>query len=528
MTRRAIVLACAATLLLAAAPARAADWDAEGFITPPGEASFELDGAVDAAGNAFFAWRGPLHTGPGPGPTTSDFRYRARLRGGPFGDIRTLPADNEEPTEIAGAANGDVVMAWRERTDSQSLASPSRVLKAAIRPAGGGFGNAQTIYEGDPAGSVCWVNTGIAPNGEAVVLFGVTAEAGDVGRCLPHAAVRRPGEDRFGDAMRISDVAADYRPQIAFDGQGNALVAWRGPNTTTVKVARHGAGAGFEQLPDVAVTGETVPRLGGPLVLRVSQPTGRAILGFPTTADGDRVRVGGAVGSVAGGFNPGEVLSGPADLSSGQLGSYFDGGAGGEGTLALTWRSSGRGRTRAQAAYVGPGEANLTSARTESLSGYSIQSPQMVVTEEGRVTVTWLRLLGNGRRAVEAASAEGGRFGVAQRLSSGDVLPRPRPLIAVNSRGEQFVAWNSRDPRPPISYSVIESAKASSRTGRFGRTLDVLRARTNINESAGEAKLYRAANGAMLAAVRRDRGEPDAPFFGGSPYAWDLRSYAER
>jgi hypothetical protein len=152
----------------------------------------------------------------------------------------------------------------------------------------------------------------------------------------------------------------------------------------------------------------------------------------------------------------------------------------------------------------------------------------MVVTDEGRVTVTWLRLLGDGARAVEAASAEGGRFGDDQRLSGGDVMSRPRPVIGANSRGEQFIAWNSRDRRPPISYSVIESAKASSRNGRFGRTLDVLRARTNIKELAGDFQLYRGANGAMLAAVRRDRGNPDVEFSAALPYAWDLRSYAER
>src|SRR5829696_399048 len=512
MTLRAILPSAIALTLAAAAPVQAADWDTEGFITPPGDTSFELAGTVDAAGNAFFAWNAMPKGGPVAGPQPRDFRYRARPRGGAFGPIGTLSSGNEEPTQLAGAANGDVVMAWRERPNRERLDSPVSVVKAAIRRTGGGFGDAQTVYDGGTNNSICWINSGIAPNGDAVVLFGVTDQAGSASGCLPHAAVRAPGSDRFGSATRISDVPADFRPEVAFDQQGNALIAWRGEDTTTVKLARHEAGGGFTPLPDVAVPGETVPRGGGRLVLRVSAPTGRAILGFPTTAGGDRVRVGTAVGSVVGGFNPGRVLSGPADLGSSQLGPYFDGGAGADGTLALTWRSSGRGRTRTQAAYVGPGESDLTAQRTESLSGYSIQSPQMVVTDEGRVTVTWLRLLGNGARAVEAASAEGGRFGDDQRLSGGDVMPRPRPVIGENSRGEQFIAWITRDPRPPIGYSVVESSKASSRTGRFGRTLDVLRARTNIKELAGDVQLYRAANGAMLAAVRRDRGNPDVRF----------------
>lgn len=104
--------------------AGAADWETEGFITPPGESPFELGGTVDGTGNSFFVWNGPARTAPGPGPSPSDFRYWPRSRGGPLGDIRPLPANNEEPVNLAGAANGDVVMGWRERPDPQSFALP--------------------------------------------------------------------------------------------------------------------------------------------------------------------------------------------------------------------------------------------------------------------------------------------------------------------------------------------------------------------------------------------------------------------
>jgi hypothetical protein len=252
----------------------------------------------------------------------------------------------------------------------------------------------------------------------------------------------------------------------------------------------------------------------------VSKPTGRAVLGFPSLVGEGRVRAAAAVGDTTSGFTaPAAVLSGPADLSSGQLGAYFDGAAGADGTLALTWRSSGRGRTRTQVAYVGPRESDLTSRRTESVSGYSIQTPRIAVTPGGRVTAMWLRLVGDGRRAVEAASADGGRFSSAQRISGTGAQARPEPVIELNSRGEQFIVWNTGTFAPGAT-SVIESAKASSRTGRFGRVLDVLRARTNIGETAGDFHVLRGADGAMLAVVRRDRRS--------GPSRWDLRSYAER
>jgi hypothetical protein len=400
------------------------------------------------------------------------------------------------------------------------------ILKVAVRRAGGGFEQPQALFDGGPTQGICFVNTAMSSGGEALVVFGVTTSPTTASACRPYAAVRRPGYDRFDDASQLDPGDSNFVPQIALDDRGNGLIAWRGDGTTTVKLARHAAGGGFDRLPDVAVAGETVPVEGGALVLRAS-PAGRALLGFPSSANGGHVHVAAAVGDITTGFGRAEVLSGPADLSSPELGAYFDGGAGADGTLALTWRSSGRGHTRTQAAYIGPGDSRLTSRQTVSVSGYGIQSPQLVVTDKGRVTVTWLRLVHNGVRAIEAASADGGRFGSAQRLASEGVGVRPGPVIAVSSRGEQYIAWNSTDPSPPVGYSVIRGARASSGTGRFGRALDVLRARTNINEQVADVQLYPAADGAMLAAVRRDRGQPGEPFFSGTPYAWDLRSYAE-
>ena len=53
--------------------------------------------------------------------------------------------------------------------------------------------------------------------------------------------------------------------------------------------------------------------------------------------------------------------------------------------------------------------------------------------------------------------------------------------------------------------SAIESAKASSRSGRFSRVLPVLRLRGSSGEVAEDFQLLRGADGAMLAVVRRDR-----------------------
>ena len=276
-----------------------------------------------------------------PGPSVGDYQYRARPSGGSFGDARTLPAASGEPVEPAGAANGDVVMAWRERPDPGSFASPGSLLKAAVRPAGSDFGDVQTVYDGGTQNSVCWWTTGISPGGEAIVVFGVdSSPASDSLDCSPHAAVRAPGSARFGAPVQIDDEPAFFRPVVAFDERGNALIAWRGRTTPAVKVARHPAGGGITAPQTVSVPDETS---GALIVLRVSEPTGRAVLGFGSTNSDDRLRVAAAIGDTTNGFAAPTVLSGPAALSSAQIGPFFDGAAGADGTLALVWRAAGAG-----------------------------------------------------------------------------------------------------------------------------------------------------------------------------------------
>jgi hypothetical protein len=509
---RLLPTACAVAFLAAAAPASAADWAPAGTITPPELGSVYLDGAIDAAGNALFTWD--------DGPTGGPVRYRTRPAGGPFGDIATIPANAGSMPDVShSTANGDAVAAWVERQDEQAF--NYRFLKASIRQGSGAYGAPQTIFDAGANGFICWEQTATAGSGESILVFGVGSGQPNGDSCPAFVAVRAPGAGSFGTPTPLPGPPADYRPEIALDAAGNGLIAWRGQRLTAVQVARYTAGGTVSPPQAVAVPGETVPRFEGPVVLRVSRPTGRALIGFPSSANGgDTVHVGAATGTVTTGFSQPHVLSGPADLSSGQLGSYFDGDAGDDGTLALAWRSSGRGKTRAQAAYVGPDDEGLTARRTVSVSGYSVQTPRVVVTLQGRVTVAWLRLTGSARRALEAASADGGRFSRPQRVSSSNVVARPQPVLELNSRGDQFLVWSS-DIKG--FHSHVDSAKASSRTGRFSRVINVLRTRTNAlprtSELVGDFVVLPGPNGAMFTAVRRDES---------SSRFWDLRSYGAK
>jgi hypothetical protein len=502
--RRVLPTACL-SVLAAASPAHAAGWAPAGTITPTDQAGAgQLDGSVDAAGNALFAWNSGLAGQP--------ISYRSRTAAGQYSDIAQIPSKTAGLPEYShSTANGDAIAAWVERQDDQSF--NYRLLKASVRQAGGGFGDPQTVFDAGPDGFICWQKSATADSGESVLLFGVGRGQPNGDSCPVFAAVRAAGATGFGTPTPLPGPPADYRPQIALDTAGNGLIAWRSQATTAVQVARYTAGGTLSAPQAVAVPGETVPRFDGPVVLSVSRPTGRAVIGFPSTANGgDSVHVGAATGTTATGFSQPVVLSGPADLSSAQIGPFFDAAAGDDGTLALTWRASGRRKTRTQVAYVPGTRTDLTVRRTTSVSGNSVQTPRVVVAPNGRVTVAWLRLTGNAGRAIEAASANGGRFSRPQRIYGNDVVPNPQPVLKLDSRGDQFLVWATGVG----NHTAVDSARASARTGRFGRAQPVLRARTSIRELVRDFLVLPGPSGSMFTAVQRARST--ASF-------WDLRSY---
>ena len=490
-----------------AGSAHAADWRSAGAITPPTEIAGELTGSVDAAGNSLFFW-----TTKG-----TDLNYRARPRGGPFGTSGTLTTRAQAPSYATEAANGDVAAAWIESREVGEFHYP--ILRAALRTGGADFGPPRTVYDAGEQNTLCFVETAIADNGEAILAFGVSPRQPTGGPCRLYLATRAPGADRFGPPQQVTD-ADTSPPRIAMDARGNGLIAWRTATSQTVQVARHPAGGGFTPPQSVGVGGEIVPRYEGPLVLRVAEPTGRAVLGFPSGRAGRRVHVAAAVGDTTNGFPArANVLSGPADLGSGQLGAYFDGDAGADGTLALTWRSSGRRKTRTQAAYVGPRATRITAARTRSVSGYGVQVPRVAVTRQGRVTVTWVRLVRSNVRALEATTAFRGGFARAERIRSSRVASRPNPIVETNSRGDQWVVW-ARTGNVGVPGLAIESSRASARSGRFGRIIPIARSSGRDN-TVTDMELYRGASGAMLAAVLRTRENP-------TTLTWELHTNGER
>jgi hypothetical protein len=476
------VLLIALSLVLTTT-ADAANWERAGAITDSG--AFPLSATVDRDGGAVIAWqdeRGLLE--------------RSRPRGGPLTPTRVLTATAREAPPVAGDGAGEAVQAWDEAAPGSQ--APTREL-AALRPAGAEFGPPQTLYEAAPGERICQQASAMSSSGEALVVFSVSTNgAMDQLACRVYVAVRSPGADQFADPVQLSDATARTL-QVALDDRGNGLVAWGDRLAGDITVVRHPAGGGFDSGQTLGVPGElAVPGAGGPLMLRVSGGTGRAIIAFPT--QGPRsFTVAAAVGDTETGFGEaGRISRGAA--------SRFDLAAGAEGTLAIAWRGTSE-QKHARVARLAPGVNSLSQADRFTFPGLHTVEVAVAISDTGRVTVAWSRLIAHGHhRSVEAATAAPSRqFTRPQLLSDQGAHLSAALRLATSSTGSQFLTW--LEGRFGLS---VNWARAPARTGRFGRAHPLAR-----REQGFGVELYRGARGAMLLVLQQAG-------------AWRVFTYGER
>jgi hypothetical protein len=469
--------------LLLATSADAANWKRAGAITDSG--AFPLSATVDRGGAAVIDWqdeRGLLE--------------RARPRGGPLTPMRTLtPAPREVPP-VVGNAGGEALQAWSEGVPRSD--TPPREL-AALRPAGGEFAQPQTLYEVAPGERICQQASAMSASGEAIVVFAVSTNgAMDQFACRVYAAVRSPGAGRFGAPVQLSDATARTL-QVALDDRGNGFVAWGDRLAHDIVVARHAAGGGFEPARTLGVPGEfALPGAGGPLMLRVSSGTGRAIIAFPTQGP-QSFTVAAAVGDTETGF-------GEASRIAIGAASRFDLAAGPEGTLAIAWRGTSA-RKHAHVAWLGPGVNSLSEADRATFPGLHAVEVAVAIGDTGRVTVAWSRLIAHGHhRSVEAASAPPSRqFARPQLVSDQGAHLFAGLRLETSTTGSQFLTW--LEGRTSMS---LHWARAPAATARFGSAHALVR-----GERGFGAELFRGARGAMLLVLEQ-------------PGAWRVFTYGER
>jgi hypothetical protein len=298
--------------------------------------------------------------------------------------------------------------------------------------------------------------------------------------------------------VQLSDATARTL-QVALDDRGNGLVAWGDRLAHDVVVVRHPAGGGFSPTQTLGIPGElAVPGAGGPLMLRVSAGTGRAIIAFPT--QGERsFTVAAAVGNTETGF-------GAAGRISKAAASRFELAAGAEGTLAIAWRGTSE-QKHARVARLGPGVTTLSKADRSTFPGIHAVEVAVTIGDTGRVTVTWSRLIAHGHyRSVEAATAQTSRpFTRPQLLSDKGGHLSAGLRLATSSTGSPFLTW--LEGRFGLS---VHWARAPAGTGKFARGRPLGR-----REQGFGVELFRGARGAMLLVLQQAG-------------AWRVFTYGER
>jgi hypothetical protein len=224
--RRATSIAVLATVLAASAVFATTAFATPTFLSAvnlsdPGQDAFEPQVAEDSSGNSLFVW------------TRSDgsnLRIQARLRAadGTLGATQTIsdPGKDASGPQVAFDPSGNAVAVW-----SRFDGAKSRV-QAAIRPAGGSFGTAQTLSLAGQSATNPQVS--MDQSGDAVAVW----ERSD-GTNLRIETSIRPAGGSFGAVTVLSAAGQDaYEPKV---GAGpniddNAVAVWTRSDGTKLRV----------------------------------------------------------------------------------------------------------------------------------------------------------------------------------------------------------------------------------------------------------------------------------------------------
>jgi hypothetical protein len=213
-------------------------------VSPPyGDAS-DSQLAVDAMGNAIAVWDRLL-------AANHVVQAAVRPAGGSFGTPQDLsvPGGAAGRPQVAVDREGDAVAVW------EGYKGKDFAIWAASRPAGGRFASPQ-----DLATSIAYVGSSqvaLDAKGDAVAVW----EAHSGSNVVVQAAMRAAGGN-FGQPADLSAPGADAgNPQLAFDGQGNAIAVWDRFNGTSyvVQAAMRPAGGRFGTPQEISDDGTAGP-----------------------------------------------------------------------------------------------------------------------------------------------------------------------------------------------------------------------------------------------------------------------------
>jgi hypothetical protein len=329
-------------------------------ISVSGQDAFSPQVGIDADGDAVFTWG--LYDGP-------SFRIepRARSAAGPWSAVQELgdPGQNGSP-QVAIDADGDAVFTWMGSDGTNSR------IQSRTRSADGTLSAVKTLSEnGRNAGSP---QVAVDPGGDAVFTWNRVDRQG----FFRVQTRTRPVGGPWSAVQDLSDPGRNaYAPDVAVDGEGDAVFTWTFYNGTDyLRQTRARSAAGtLSAVQDLSVPPD---HNGFPSVVDVDAD-GDAVFTWSRQA---RAR------SRTGTLSPVQTLYKGRTASDPQVAVDADGDA------VFTWTGFSdlgwiQARTRS---------ANGALSKVKYLSdpGQHANSPQVAVNPDGDAVVTWTEVLPPG------------------------------------------------------------------------------------------------------------------------------------
>lgn len=443
------------------------------------------------AGDAAVAFRFPESSGSAP------FFAALRPAGGVFGQaVRVTPRDVAGADVVAGPG-GAALATW---TDAAGA------VRAAFREPGGDWGHAETLAKHGRS-----ARAAIDSHGAALVVW--TQPGGAM-----RSAARPPGGP-FGQARDLPDPGETQA--LRMDAAGNALVLslLDGPSGALLQSSYRPAGGEFAAARPVAEVGSAYAT-----VALAMNAAGDAIAVYPA-ADGSLV----ASRRPAGGeFGAEERVLGPPKSSAFLTTTRLaDAALGGDGSAAVTWTTTIEDEddfisTVRTYVAVAPGGGPFGRPRRLTTPAHPGYDASVAIDGPGDTVVAW----GDPRFGVQAIySGPGGAFGAPLRLAG------PRlggvPDVSIDDAGRATAAWQQNDGERiklatrsfgPDGASgaaqVLRSARAYRRLSHARSRCHPPRTRTVLETR--EARVYRdlrKSDHPQYACLMR-RGKPIALEFG--------------
>jgi hypothetical protein len=425
--RRALcALGAGAMAIVLTQPASAA-WTAPVFVSPAPRDAAEADVAVDADGDAVFAWE------------RSDgvnvrIQARSRSAAGVLGPVQTLSLAGRDATEpdVAVDAEGDALIVW-ERSDGTNIRVQGRSRSAA-----GLLGPVQTLSLAGRDATRSRVV--IAPDGDAFVVWQrpTAADQRVQGRARSAAGVLSAVQD-LSPAGGVS-----HSPDVAIEFDGDVVATW-------IRVTFSGTPAQVAQTRARSAAGvlsavQTVS--GGGVASRpaieVDPTSGDAIFAWEDAFSGD-VHVQGRARSAAGSMGPILPLSPPrVDAFAPEVAVDSDGDA------VFAWEATDATGTWIQARARA---ASGTISATQTLSDVGAADVEHDVDVDGDAVFTWERDVGGVARIQARTRSNAGTLGAVQTLSAAGAAAG-EARVEVDATGDAVASWQ----RPHAGVVRIQAA----------------------------------------------------------------------